>query len=103
MIGGSEMLSRHAAERLLSRFPATERATYAARAEREAARYPYGRTAVKLGTVTQRGTAWGEASNGDVVVAIVEDGEVSTIAYRRSSQPWNRAALRCDRLAIAED
>ena len=97
------MLSRHAAERLALRFPPTERLVMAERAERIASRYPYGRTAVKLGSVPQRGIAWDDASNGDVVVAIVEDGEVSTIAYRRSSQPWNRAALRCDRLAIAEE
>ena len=96
------MLTRHAMDRL-ARFGPSEQAVIAARADREAAKYPTGRTAVRLGTCSQRGQAWGEASNGDTIVAIVLDGRVVTIEYRRSSQPWNRGALRVDRLALAED
>lgn len=96
------MLTQHALDRL-ARFGPAERQTIAARAEREAAKYPTGRTAVRLASVAMRGESWGEASNGDMVVAIVLDGRVVTIEYRRSSQPWNRGALRVDRLALAED
>lgn len=97
------MLTQHAMDRLALRFGPVERATIAARADREAARYPEGRTAIKLARVETRGTAWSDDSNGDTVVAIVLDGRVLTIEYRRSSQPFNRGALRCDRLAIAEE
>ena len=96
------MLTQHAMDRL-ARFAPAERETIAARAEREAAKYPTGRTAIRLANLDMRGAAWSDASNGDTVVAIVLDGRVVTIEYRRSSQPFNRGALRVDRLAIAED
>lgn len=61
------MLTQHAMDRLALRFGPVERATIAARADREAARYPEGRTAIKLARVETRGTAWSDDSNGDTV------------------------------------
>lgn len=44
----------------------------------------------------QRGTAWGEKSNGDLVVVIVRFGKVKTIYLRRSTQSFDLGMFRTD-------
>lgn len=61
-----------------------------------------GDAAVNCGSVGERRIAdepdhRDGASNGDTVVAIVRDGEVRTIMFRRSTQPFTADALRVDR------
>tara|TARA_R110000744_G_scaffold1725_3_gene6225 strand:+ start:28113 stop:28568 length:456 start_codon:yes stop_codon:yes gene_type:complete len=44
----------------------------------------------------QRGTAWGQKSNGDLVIVIVRDGKVKTIYLRRSTQSFDLGMFRTD-------
>ena len=44
----------------------------------------------------QVGRAWGGASNGDLVVAVLRNRRVSTVMLRRSSQPFTPRALGVD-------
>jgi hypothetical protein len=44
----------------------------------------------------QRGTAWGEKSNGDCVVAIVRNGQVKTVYLRRATQTFDLSVSRTD-------
>lgn len=44
----------------------------------------------------QRGTAWGEKSNGDLVIVIVRSGKVKTIYLRRKTQSFDLGMFRTD-------
>lgn len=43
------------------------------------------------------GHAWGDASNGDTIVAIIRGRMVQTYMLRRRSQPFTREALNVNR------
>lgn len=47
------------------------------------------------------GEAWGAASNGDTVWAIVRQGAVQTYMFRRSTQPLDRAAFNVRTVHLA--
>lgn len=62
-----------------------------------------GSWAVRLGAVPFQGRAWSDESNGTDVVAIIRDGNLVTVMYRRSTQPWTAAALRVQHLRDYRD
>lgn len=71
-------------------------------ADRCAAETPAGLSvAVRLSVTPFIGTPWADTSNGDTLVAIIRDGVVVTLMFRRSTQPFTAAALRVDRCAVA--
>lgn len=94
-------MTHHALQRIAERLTPAERERLTAELAAYAAAHPVGSYAVRALTLAaQRNAAWGNASNGDWVVAIIRDGALVTCELRRSTQPWNRAALRVDRLDI---
>lgn len=52
--------------------------------------------AVDLGTEPFHGEAWSDESNGTRVVAIIRQGKLVTLMFRRETQPWTPAALSVD-------
>jgi hypothetical protein len=55
-----------------------------------------GSFALDLGLVEFQGEPWSDESNGQRVVAIVRDGKLITMMFRRLTQPWTPEALRVD-------
>jgi len=91
-------LTRHAAERAIVRLGDLRsdlRLTATRRAVAFAVGHPRGSYAVRvMRDATMHGVPWSESSNGTDVWAIIRDGEVRTMMYRRSSQPATPKALR---------
>jgi len=48
----------------------------------------------------QVGTPWGEASNGDILVAVARYGVLVTLMLRRHSQTFTRAKFGVDRVLL---
>ena len=97
--GTTPGLSAHALERVDERLVGDE-AQKVIRAVNKACRtygtQSLGILAHNLGG--QRGQAWGQKSNGDMVVVIVRHGTVKTIYLRRSTQTFTTDVSRTDTL-----
>jgi len=92
-------LSAHALERVDERLTGSEAAATIRAVNSACARYgtsSLGIIAHNLGA--QRGQAWGQKSNGDMVVVIVRHGRVATIYLRRSTQTFTLGVTRTDTL-----
>ncbi len=97
--GNTPGLSAHALQRVDERLVGTE-ADAVIRAVNKACT-TYG--SQSLGVIAhnlggQRGQAWGQKSNGDVVVVIIRRGRVATVYLRRSTQTFNLDVTRTDKL-----
>lgn len=44
------------------------------------------------------GQAWSDNSNGDTIVAIIRGRQVTTLMFRRRTQPFDKASLSVDRV-----
>lgn len=51
-----------------------------------------------LGRDQMVGRAWSEESNGDLLYAVIRDGRVITIFWRRSTQDCSPAAFQVERV-----
>ncbi len=92
-------LSAHALERVDERLTGSEAAATIRAVNSACARYgtsSLGIIAHNLGA--QRGQAWGQKSNGDMVVVIVRRGRVATVYLRRSTQTFTLDVSRTDKL-----
>lgn len=92
-------ISGHATERLMGRLTDVDINSISDRAEYFADTHPTGSWAV----LVYRCDAFmcdPTLSNGDSVVAIIRDGRVVTLMYRRSTQPFTPEALRVDDVAV---
>ena len=88
----------HAIERLDQRVTAEEAKVALSRCAKAAAQYS-GSVAVICHTLNQqRGQAWGQKSNGDLVIGIIRGGHLKTVFLRRSTQTNTTSSLRVDRL-----
>jgi hypothetical protein len=87
-------VTNHAVARSLDRFGPKVADTLLAKAAIAAATCPDRSAALLLARLPKmKGIAWGDASNGDDVWAIVRDGHVVTLMLRRSTQPATPSAL----------
>lgn len=98
-IGRNEMLSNHCKTRLSERLTPEEILAV----ERNVLFAIEKHGGESLGVIAyrlreQRGRAWGNQSNGSVVVCIVRKGRVVTTYLRRSSQPINTGVTRTDKV-----
>ncbi len=53
--------------------------------------------ALRLSTIPMVGQAWSANSNGDTIVAIIRNRQVTTFMFRRLTQPFTPANLNVDR------
>lgn len=97
--GNTPGLSAHALERVDQRLVGDEANTVIRAVNKACATYGSQSIAViahNLGS--QRGQAWGQKSNGDVVLVIVRRGRVATVMLRRSTQSFTLDMTRTDKL-----
>ena len=92
----------HVIDRIAERCNPNEGAAILRVAIEYAADHPIGDHAVRIADLGQlRGTYFGEESNGDTVWAIIRNGRIITIMFRRSIQPTTPAAFKVEYVAIA--
>jgi len=93
----SRIISRHAFDRIDSRLVGdAEKSIIVKQVKRAISENPWGGDMAVIchNIGEQRGRAWGEKSNGNLVVAIVRRGIVKTVMLRRSSQTHNKNSYR---------
>lgn len=90
-------LSVHALQRVDERLVGEEAQKVISAVRKASAKYgtkSVGIIAHDLGS--QRGQAWGNTSNGDLVVVIVRNGQVKTVYLRRATQTFDLSVSRTD-------
>tara|TARA_R110002167_G_scaffold118513_4_gene295153 strand:- start:1867 stop:2292 length:426 start_codon:yes stop_codon:yes gene_type:complete len=90
-------LSIHALQRVDERLVGEEAQKVITAVRKASAKYgtqSLGIIAHDLGA--QRGQAWGNTSNGDLVVVIVRNGQVKTVYLRRATQTFDLSVSRTD-------
>lgn len=97
-------VSAHAQDRLRDRLAAIapdQRSACMTLAFDYARWHPLGRHAVRVAVLDEPvGSPWDNDSNGNAVWAIVENGNVVTFMFRRSTQRVDRASFNVDKLAL---